>query len=66
MTSSEFVLDTTLEQKKALYRLWKGGLKGMVKWGDFLDNCFVFTDYIGVQNYHGMFVGIERDGYTHS
>ena len=66
MTSSEFVLQTTLEQKKAMVRLQE---RSGVSWREFVEGCsppggpvfpFVMVPWAG------MWLGIEPDGHTHS
>jgi hypothetical protein len=39
------------------------------EWAKFMERCFAPTplsDYVGVPDHFGMFIGIEPDGYTHS
>ena len=38
-------------------------------WDEFLKMCLpptTMAPYVGVKNFHGRFVGIEADGYTHT
>lgn len=38
-----------------------------IDWKDFLEQAYIhFDDYVAIPNFHGMYVGIEKDGYTHS
>lgn len=40
-----------------------------LSWEEFLSRAHGPTshdDYVGISDFHGMYVGIERDGYTHS
>ncbi len=40
-----------------------------IPWPEFLANCqppTLLSPYVGVHDFHGMFVGIEPDGYTHT
>ena len=40
-----------------------------IPWPEFLESAQAPTplsSYVGIPNFHGMYVGIETDGYTHS
>lgn len=40
-----------------------------IPWNEFLESAqapTLLAPYVGIPNFHGMFVGIEEDGYTHS
>jgi len=40
-----------------------------IDWDTFLEKSYAPTDltpYVSIPDFHGMFVGIEPDGYTHS
>lgn len=52
-------------QREAMIRLQK---RSGLTWEDFLKKSFLTApnDYVGVNDFHGMFVGIEPDGYTHT
>lgn len=67
MTQQEFEGPAlTDEQRDAMKRLQE---RSGIPWDEFLANCSApagFRTYVGVSNFHGMYVGIERDGYTHS
>ena len=53
-------------QAKAMENLQE---RSGIPWEDFLERCIppsrIFPEVL-VQNFHGMTVGIEPDGYTHS
>jgi hypothetical protein len=65
MTTEEY--NTLPEaQRKAMVDLQE---RSGIPWGDFLEQALPPTplcDYVAIPNFHGMFVGIENDGYTHS
>lgn len=68
MTTKEFKSDKlTDEQRAAMFKLQKDS---GIPWDEFLSNSRVpappLAPYVGVTNFHGMFVGIEPDGYTHT
>jgi hypothetical protein len=53
-------------QRLAFFDLW---LRSGIKWEEYLRNSQApsgIFPYVGVSNFHGMFVGIEPDGHTHS
>jgi hypothetical protein len=52
-------------QREAMIKLQR---RSGIEWEDFLEKAFLTRpgDYVGVPDFHGMFVGIEPDGYTHS
>lgn len=64
----------TQEQFEALTAPQKASLADLQRrsgydWPTFLRKCLAptpVTDYVGVTDFHGMFVGVESDGYTHS
>lgn len=65
MTESEYRL-LPEKQKNALVDLWE---RSGYSWQDFLVLCLpptTLAPYVGIKNFHGMFVGVETDGYTHS
>lgn len=65
MTLEQFH-DLTPEQRTAMRDLH---LRSGMEWDQFMEKAIPPTDlfpYVGVPEFHGMFVGIERDGYTHS
>lgn len=62
---AESPIEATHEQKTALFRKWKQDDQGMT-WREFAASVVPFDfGAIGVQ-WCGMWLGIERDGYTHS
>ena len=66
MTPSEYDNKLTPEQRIAMQDLQKDS---GYTWSEFLEKCTpptLLTPYVGVNNFHGMFVGIEPDGYTHT
>lgn len=66
MTFEEFY-QTTDEQQAAMRDLFSRARHS--DWSQFVRDAYApssLTPYIGVPNFAGMFVGIERDGYTHS
>jgi hypothetical protein len=63
MTTNQFVQECTPEQKKALVALQK---RSGIPWKDFIESAQYSPSYVAIPNFHGMFVGIEPDGYTHS
>jgi len=67
MTQAEFESTAlTDEQRTAMKRLQKDS---GIPWDTFLENSHApagITPYVSVINFHGMFVGIEPDGYTHT
>lgn len=65
MTFSEFQALPDA-QRNALVDLQE---KSGIDWDVFLAQCLkptILSPYVGVQNFHGMFVGVEVNGYTHS
>jgi len=68
------LFDTTLAQRKAMFRLWERNSDGSKDYDDFMERFFPGIacsaeqdrpgDYIGGQ-WCGMYVGIETDGHTH-
>jgi len=68
MTTAEFDSDKlTDEQRKAMRNLQE---RSGIPWDEFLKNSYppagTIAPYVSVTNFHGMFVGIEPDGHTHS
>lgn len=68
MTESEFHSDAlTEEQRQAMIRLHE---RSGIPWETFLSRSNIpvppLTPFVGINNFHGMFVGIEPDGYTHT
>jgi hypothetical protein len=56
----------TSEQVAALSDLYKGNPDGAKTQAEFFSRArFCIGDFCGI-DYCGMFVGIEKDGYTHS
>ena len=69
MKHSEF-LKLTIPQRWSLFRVYMRDCTEPRLWGlnyiDWLDHYTCnYGDYVGV-DWCGMFLGIERDGYTHS
>ena len=67
MTNKEYYSKCTQKQREAMVKLQE---RSGIDWNTFLFNCYppagpVFP-YVGVNDFHGMFVGIEPDGHTHS
>lgn len=65
MTQEQFE-KLTAKQRAALSDLQR---RSGYDWKTFLTKCLAptpVTSYVGVTDFHGMFVGIESDGYTHS
>jgi hypothetical protein len=53
-------------QKKAMRDLVE---RSGISWEIFLQNALApagYQDYVAIPDFHGMYVGIESDGYTHS
>ena len=66
MTHEQFY-STTDEQQAAMRDLFSRARKS--DWVQFIRDAYAptaLTPYIGVPDFAGMFIGIERDGYTHS
>jgi hypothetical protein len=69
MTTEEYNSDRlTDEQRASMERLHE---RSGIPWADFLEQAIapsggVIHDYVAIPNFHGMYVGIEKDGYTHS
>lgn len=66
MTESEFMLKLTAAQREAMWKLQKDS---GIPWDDFLTRSLAPTrifNYVGIPDFHGMFVGIEDDGYVHT
>lgn len=67
MTQQEFEgPKLTDEQREAMKQLQE---QSGIPWEEFLEHSSAPTGlqpYVGVRNFHGMFVGIEADGYTHT
>lgn len=56
----------TAEQREAMRDLQE---RSGIPWETFLSNATAPTTlcpYVGIHDFHGMFVGIEHDGYTHT
>jgi hypothetical protein len=66
MTQAE-VDDLPPAQRQAMHDLQK---RSGIDWPEFLRKCDppcgVLRPYVSVHEFHGMFIGIEPDGYTHS
>lgn len=67
MTQEQFESDALTDaQRNAMVDIQK---ESGISWEDFLEKCdppgSTLTPYVSVHNFHGMFVGIEKDGYTH-
>jgi len=68
MTSDEFHSDKlTDEQRISMQNLQR---RSGIPWAQFLESAIapggpVFP-YVGINDFHGMFVGIEPDGHTHT
>jgi hypothetical protein len=67
VTVEDFDTKLTPEQRQAMIRLCQ---RSGIAWDDFLKDAIApagsIHPYVGIENFHGMFVGIEPDGYTHS
>lgn len=49
--------------------MWQLHERSGIPWEAFLEQAYPPTPldpYVAIPNFHGMYVGIERDGYTHS
>lgn len=66
MMTNEQVAKLPIAQQDAMRALQaRSGLT----WDAFLSRCQlpnVIDSFVGVVDFHGMFIGIEADGYTHS
>jgi len=68
MTQDEFQSDKLTDaQREAMEKLHE---RSGIPWQTFLENSILpappIAPYVGVTKFHGMFVGIEPDGYTHT
>lgn len=68
MTAAEFYSDKlTSKQREAMQKLHE---RSGYTWTEFLEKCrppaLPIAPYVSVLDFHGMFVGIEPDGHTHS
>jgi len=68
MTQAEFEGPAlTDEQREAMKRLQE---RSGIPWVEFLERAhppvLPLAPYVGIKDFHGMFVGIEPDGYTHT
>lgn len=68
MTIDEFYSDKlTTKQREAMHKLHA---RSGYTWTEFLEMSRPpappVVPYVGVTDFHGMFVGIEPDGHTHS
>ncbi len=58
---------TTKEQRKAIFDLYRRNADGSKTYREFRKRvAHYFGGYIGINGWCGMFVGIEKDGYTHT
>lgn len=65
MTSEQFDALPSA-QKKAMRDLQE---RSGIPWEDFVSQALAPTtlhNYVAIPNFHGMYVGIEEDGHTHS
>lgn len=65
MTAEEYE-NLSEEQRTSMKNLQE---RSGIAWEDFLESALAPTllcPYVGIPNFHGMFVGIETDGFTHS
>lgn len=65
MTQEEYTA-LAQPQREAMIRLQRDS---GIQWEEFLAKCHGPTNmmpWVGVQGLHGMYVGIEPDGYTHT
>jgi hypothetical protein len=68
MTQNEFDHSEALtdEQRESMKNLQE---RSGIPWEDFLERSALpagIFPYVGVNDFHGMFVGIEPDGHTHT
>ena len=54
-------------QRNAMHKLQE---RSGIEWVTFREGALapagIVQDYVAIPNFHGMYVGIEADGYTHS
>ncbi len=67
MTQQDYDTKLTEQQREAMHNLQE---RSGIPWEEFLAKAHApsgkIFDYVGIPNFHGMYVGIEADGYTHS
>lgn len=68
MTQQDFNERCTPEQRQAMRSLQE---RSGIPWDEFLASAGFAgmagsQPYVAIPNFHGMYVGIETDGYTHS
>jgi len=66
MTESEFQSDKLTDAQRAAMKALHE--RSGIAWTEFLENSQPpgLGGYVSVTGFHGMFVGIEPDGYTHT
>lgn len=63
--SAPYHLVITRKQRESLFKLWKDGMSHLVSYRVFRKTAHLSFGALMVP-FHGMMVGIESDGYTHS
>lgn len=68
MTQEQFEGDRLTDAQRSAMRDLQS--RSGIEWEEFLSRCdppgSSITPYVSVHNFHGMFVGIEPDGYAHT
>ena len=56
----------TKEQQRACFKKWQTSGEN-ISYLAFRRRCFIaFKDCLIIPNWHGMYIGVEEDGYAHS